>query len=475
MASGARSDAAPRRPAHPPSAATRFPGSRPGANQLLSGSLTRGLLSLAGPMFASAMLQNAQSLIDLFWVGRLGSAAVAALAMSGTILMLLFPVVMGMSTGTVALVARAIGAGRDEEASHAASHSLFLGLVSGIVMGAVGWYCTPALCHLLGAEAQVADLAGQYLRVSFIGAFTVFVLFLGNSALQGAGNAVLPMLAMLLANVINIVVDPLLIFGWLGCPRMGVRGAAWATVASQAVAAGLVVFRLARGAGRIRLGNWWRFEPAVAWRILRIGIPGTGQMLSRSLMAVVLFHIVARCGTAAMAAYGIGLRFHSIILLPAFALGNAAATMVGQNLGAGQPGRARTAAWLATGMDMILMGASALVLAAFAAPFTRVFDSNPVVVATGAAYLRTVSPSYVFAALGIVLGRALNGAGDTVPTMIITVLSLWGLQVPVAVWFARSFAVPTQGIWWAIALAMTANGLRTAAWFQTGRWQRARV
>ena len=441
-------------------------------NELTSGNVLSCLLKLAGPMFASTMLQNLQSLIDLFWVGKLGSNSVAALAMSGTILMLLFPIVMGAATGTVAMVSRFVGARQLDKASDTAGQSLLVALLIGIATGLLGWFFADDLCRLLGADESVTRLARDYLGISFLGCFTVFVLFIGNSALQGAGNTMLPMFAMLLANIINIVLDPILIYGLLGFPRLEVSGAAWATVISQTVAAMLVVAFLSRGISGLHVRfTRWRFQPALIWTLIRIGIPSSGQMLSRGLMSMILMRIVALCGTAAIAGYGIGLRFHMIILMPAFVLGNAAATMVGQNLGAEKPDRARAAAWLATGIDEVIMVASAALMLAFAPAFVRWFDPNPEVVQMGSDYLRTVSPFYVFTALAIVLGRALDGAGQTMATMIFTIITLWGLQVPLALFMSRATQPATQGIWWAIAIAVTAHGLMVTGWFLTGRWK----
>ena len=441
-------------------------------SDLTTGPILKSLMKLAGPMFAGAMLQNFQSIINLFWVGKLGSNAVAALAMSGTILMLLFPIVMGAATGTVAMVSRFVGAGRLDEASDTAGQSLLVALLIGVGTGLVGWFFADDLCRLLGADESVSRLARDYLGISFLGCFTIFVLFIGNSALQGAGNTILPMFAMLLANIINIVLDPILIYGLLGFPRLEVCGAAWATVISQAAAAGLVVVFLSRGVAGLHVRvSRWRLQPTLVWTLLRIGIPSSGQMLSRGLMALILMRIVALCGTAAIAGYGIGKRFHMIILMPAFVLGNAAATMVGQNLGAGRPDRSKSAAWMATGIDVVIMAASAALMLAFAPPFVRLFDANPEVVRVGADYLRTVSPFYVFTALAIVLGRALDGAGQTMATMIFTIISLWGLQVPLAFFMSRTMQPATQGIWWAIGIAMTVHALMVTGWFLTGRWK----
>lgn len=446
------------------------------ANDLLDGPLSRGLVKLAGPMFVSAMLQNAQSLIDLFWVGRLGSSAVAALAVSGAVLMALFPVVMGMSTGTVAIVSRAVGAGRYDEASRAGGQSLLAALLFGLLAGSVGFFFAAPLCRLLGAEEDVVRIGAPYLQVSFLGSFTVFLLFIANSILQSAGDAVVPMCAMLLANALNMVLDPIMIFGLLGLPPMGVQGAALATVLAQAAAVVLVLAVLHRGHGgvRVTLGAW-RLHGALLWRLARIGVPSSGQMLSRSLMTMVLMRVVAGCGTAAVAAYGIGVRFHMIVLMPAFTLGNAAATLVGQNLGAGRPDRSQRAAWLATGMDVLIMLASAAALMLFAAPLIRIFNTHDEVVRIGSDYLRTVSPFYVFAALSIVLGRALQGAGETVAPMVTTIVSLWVVQVPLAVYLAQRFEPATRGIWYSIAATLVVNGLMVAACFHQGRWKNRKV
>jgi len=438
--------------------------------------LLRGILTLAGPMFVSAILQNVQSLIDLFWVGHLGSDAVAALAISGTTLMLLFPLIIGMAAGTMAVVSRRFGEGRPDKASEAGGQSLALSLVFGLTTGLVGWMVARKVCVLLGATPEVATLAVSYLKISFLGSFSMFMLFIGNTILQAAGNAIVPMLTMILANLLNLVLDPVMIFGLCGMPRLEIRGAALATVTAQLVSVGVVQALLCSGRLRVHIHlSSWRLRPALAAQLMRIGFPGTGQMLSRSLMALVLMRIVAGCGTAAVAAYGIGLRFHMIALMPAFALGNAAGAMVGQNLGAGKPQRAQAAAWLAAAMDVVITIVSAAVLTIWAPALIRVFDANPQVVAVGAAYIRTTSLFYVFVGVAIVLGRGLIGAGDTVPPMVFTIISLWGFQVPLAVVLSRTVTPPTQGIWWAIACAVTVHGILVAGWFLLGKWKKKKV
>ena len=439
---------------------------------LTEGHVLHGLWRLAMPMLVSGVLQNLQSLIDLFWVGSLGACAIAAVAMSGTVLMVLFPVLIGISIGTIALVARMAGAKRWQEANEAVGQSLMLAFVLGSICGLAGWYFSGRLFSLLGADPDVTVLGYSYIRILLLWSFAVFVLFTGNSALQGAGDTLTPMIIMGSANVLNIVLDPVFIFGFGPFSGMGVRGAAVATVIAQAIAVSALLFILFKGKSRIhvRLAGW-KLDLNLCWRVLRIGIPGSAQMLSRSLIGALMMRIVAGSGIAAVAAYGTCLRFHFIMLMPIFALGGAAATMVGQNLGAGKPERARNVAWLAAGITMVFMALAAAVIVTFSQVLIRLFNSDPDVVQIGSCYLRVVLPFFVFAALGIVMCRALNGAGETLAPMILTVITLWGLQVPLAILFSRLWQPATLGIWWAIAIAMAVNGLLMAAWFEKGKWK----
>jgi putative MATE family efflux protein len=455
----------------------RSNGLNPRANNLTSGSILKGLLGLTGPMLASAVLQNLQSVIDLFWVGKLGSESIAGVAIGGVVLTMLFPLIMGTSLGTVALVSRSVGSGRYDEASAITGNSLVLSIMTGAVMGVIGWIFTEPLCRMLGASPGIVEKGTEFLHIMFLGSFTVFLLFTANSAIQGAGNAVTPMVVMVLANVLNIILAPIFIFGLLGMPRMEVMGAAFATVLAQLFAAAVVVVRLEKGVGCLRVREKdWTISGEITMRLIRVGIPSTGQMLSRSLMAFALMKIVSACGTAAQAAFGIVVRFDMILLMPAFALGNATAAMVGQNLGACKPDRAARAAWTAAGLGMFIMAVAALLMFVFAPQLIWCFSRDSAeVIKIGTAYLRTASPFLVAGAAAIVLGRALQGAGDAMPPMIITIVSLWCVQVPLAMYWSRIWQPPTQGIWWANAVTALSHGILTTAWFQSGRWKRKTV
>lgn len=464
-------------PSPPNKMTVRAPdGTGKNRSSLTGGPLAPAIVRLAGPMLVSAVLQNAQSLIDLFWVGRLGSDAVAALALSGTVLMILFPLLMGIATGTVALVSRATGAGDLRQASLQAGRSIGLALLSGIILGLI---CLPLIgiaCELLGASPPVAAQAVRYLRIMLLGIFSACVLFVANSAMQGSGNTVTPMLIMALANLLNMALDPLFIFGLGPLPGSGVAGAAAATITSQLTASLLGITILMRGKTRLKV-LWRDLVPnrRDSVKLLRIGMPSMAQMLSRSLMGLVIFRIIAGQGTATVAGYGIGMRLHIVLLMPCFVLGNSAATMVGQNLGANRPQRARRAAWTTVAINSALMAVSATLAVWLAELVVGLFDQNPEVVRVGASYLRTVTPFYIFAGLAIVLDRALNGAGCTMSTMIFTVLTLWGMQVPLALGLSRVTSPAYVGVWWAICIATLSHAVLSTAWFETGRWQKKKI
>jgi putative MATE family efflux protein len=339
----------------------------------------------------------------------------------------------------------------------------------------VGGFLAKDFLSWLGAKDEVAHLGAQYLRIYFMGSSAMYILVMGSSIFQGAGNTTVPMFAMMLATLLNMVLDPLLIYGLVGFPRLGVRGAATAAVVSQAIAAVLVLGLLSKGSKVIRVHpGRWRLG-AMAGKVLAIGLPSSGQLLSRSLMGLALMGIVARSGTAAVAAYGIGLRFHMMILIPAFSFGNALSTLVGQNLGARRPDRAQSATWLAVGIGEAIMAASIVFLMAFAPWLVERFDKNPEVIRIGAVYLWLVSPAHLFATLAIILGRALQGAGATLAPMVITLVALWGLQVPLAVGLSKIVQPSVVGIWWAINIATLVHGVMLVVWFQTGRWKRVEL
>lgn len=430
------------------------------------------VIALALPLMVVAALNTTQSLIDMFWVGRLGPSSIAAVAISGTIIMVLFTLIFGVSTGTIALVARSIGAKDQETANAVATQSIYIASSMAVILVVLGLLFTDKLFMVLGASADVLKAGTGYLKILLLGGITMFVLFVGNSILQGAGDTVTPMKLMVMANVINIILDPIFIFG-IGVPRLNTSGAAVATIISQAVSGICVVWMLANGKSAIHI-NLKKLKLSLKHikAILKIGFPSAMQIFFRSSMGIMIISIVAGFGTFAVAAYGIGMRLQMVILMPAFALGGAAATLVGQNLGAGEPLRAKKSAWVATIFDLIIMAFIALLFFLFADKIIGLFNKNSEVIRLGAQYIRVTTPFYIFIAFGIVLNRALGGAGDTFVPMIITLLSLWGFQIPMAVFLSKNTPMGVTGVWWAVGLTSILNGMLILGWFETGRWKR---
>ena len=439
--------------------------------ELTSGPITPKVLSLTGPLMVIAILNSTLHLIDMFWVGKLGKDSIAAVAIGGTIMMVVFATLIGLTRGTVALVSRYVGAKDTKNADAAASQSIVLGLIIALAAILVGLLFTDKLLLILGASPEVLKIGSSYLKILLVGGITMVLLYFGNSILQAEGDTVTPMKFMFLSNIINIILDPIFIFGLGTIPRMETSGAALATVLSQAIPACLVLILLYTRRSKVHIHiSQFKIKLAFLKEMIKIGLPASLQMFFRSIMGVVLMGIVASFGTVAVAAYGIGMRLQMVVLMPAFAFGGAAATLVGQNLGARKSKRAQRSAWTATSLDMIIMAFVAILFFIFAPQIVGFFTKDKNIISLGTEFLRVTAPFYLFIPLGVVLGQALAGAGDTTAPMFITLLSLWGFQVPMAIFLSRVWGV--SGIWWANAFASILHGILVMSWFTTGRWKK---
>ncbi len=443
---------------------------------LTEGNILNNIFILALPLLVRAVLGSFQSVIDMFWVGKLGHQALAGVAMGGTIVMVLFPLLIGIGSGTTVMVARAIGAKNREAADNAATQSIIIALITAAILCLIGILFSRQLLELLRAGPEVTIIGQGYLKVILAGGIAMTMLFLCGSILQGAGDTITPMKIMGLSVVANIIIDPFLIFGWCGLPALGVKGAALATITAEGAGAIFLLYILFKGKSHIHIRfDKYKINFAVIWQILRIGVPTSVQMLFRNLMNLVLMAIVAGYGTYAVAAYGIGLRLRMMFLLPAFAFGTAAATLVGQNLGAQQPERAHKTAWLAVLINAAGMALIGIVLFIFSDTVIGLFNKNPDVLLIGIRYLKITSLFFPAIAFGVVCGRAINGAGDTIPPMIITFVSLWLIQIPLALILPKYTILGLDGIWWAISIATLIQGILALLWFERGTWKLKKV
>ncbi|MCK5381511.1 MAG: MATE family efflux transporter [Candidatus Latescibacteria bacterium] len=441
---------------------------------LTEGGIVRNIGHLALPMMIGNVLQNAFSIVDMIFVGRLGPSAIAAVGMSGVVLGFLFVVIIGIYTGTVALVARFIGAKNPSEAENVAMQSLFLGGFCYAAIAIMGYPLAPFILRVLGGTEEVVGQGVPYIRIMFLGSFAMIFTVVLSSVLRAAGDAITPLKILTLATVLNIGLDPLLIFGWGPFPRLGVAGSALATVIARGLGAALLLWIFLRGNGVIHLKiARARIDLALLGRIIRIGIFASIQGILRNISGVVLTRLVAMYGTYAVAAYMIGMRLQMMVMMSAFGLAGAVATLVGQNLGAHKPERAARTAWITVGVGFAIMTVLGIFYIVFSRSIIGVFNKDPEVLRIGMQYLRICAGAFGFIGLSIILGRALSGAGDTVSPMVITAIGLLGIRLALSLLF--SWKLGLTGIWLGITASTIIQGLMVGVWFHTGRWKLKRV
>jgi len=437
-----------------------------------AGSLNRAILLLAVPMVLEMVLESLFAVVDVLWVGRLGANAVATVGLTESLLSLVFAVGMGLSLSTTAMVARRIGEKDPEGAAVAAVQAIVLGLVISLAIGLPCFLFAPNLLQLMGATPEIVSVGSGYTRICLGGSFAVLLLFLNNAIFRGAGDAAIAMRLLWVSNIINLILDPCLIFGLGPFPRLGVTGAALATFIGRSIGVLYQFYRLWKGTERIRiLARQVRVRIDVLWRLVRVSLTGILQFAIAHTSWIGLVRIVSMFGAAALAGYTIAIRIVIFAILPSWGLSNAAATLVGQNLGAGKPDRAEKAVWRTGFYNMIFLGAVGLVFILFAEPVVRLFIRDNSVVPLGAACLRIISCGNIGYAYGMVMLQAFNGAGDTVTPTIVNFFGFWLLEIPLAYWLAIPLHMQSNGAFWAIVIAEAAIAGASAILFRRGKWK----
>jgi putative MATE family efflux protein len=436
----------------------------------------RAIVMLAVPMVMEMAMESIFAVADVFWVAHLGADAVATVGLTESILTLIYTLAMGLSIGATALVARRIGERDPEGASRAAAQSILMGIVLSLAIAVLGAWKASALLRMMGASAGVVEIGSGFTRIMLGGNITIVLLFLINAVFRGSGDAAIAMRVLWLGNIINIVLGPCFIFGPGPFPALGVTGAAVATNIGRGTAVIFQLVTLARGAGRIRIARrHLNADLAVATSVLRLSGSGTIQILIGTASYVGLVRILSTFGSSALAGYTIGIRIIIFALLPSFGISNAAATMVGQNLGARRPDRAESAVWRAAFYNMMFLGAVGLVFLAFARPIIGLFTSDPAVQPFAVGCLRIVSLGFVFYAVGMVLTQSFNGAGDTWTPTLINLFVFWLWEIPLAWFLSRHTGLGPFGVFVALALAYSTLAVVSAVVFRRGRWKEVRV
>ncbi len=442
-------------------------------HQLTEGGLRKNIWKLALPMMAGAVLQNIFSLADLFFIGKLGYIAVAALSISGAVMSVMLMLIMGIATGTTALVAHFVGKQDYENADNTTFQTLLLGIISSILILLIGLFGTTPLLKLFGARGEVLPPAVIYLKINFI--YSIFIFsFVGlNQALRGAGDAVTPLKILIIANLINIILDPLLIFGFGPFPRMGIAGSAAATVFSRAVGMFFLLFHLLFRPSAIHLHKgMFRINIPLMGKIVKIGIFASLQVLLREMSFLMLIRLIASFGAPTLAAFGICSRLRMVIMMPGFGLANASAIMIGQNMGAGSPKRARASGWEAVRAYQTIIFPMIFFFIIFASFLISVFSQQPEVVRIGAIFLRFLSATLPFVAISIVLGRSVSGAGDTLAPAIITGIAKLLFCIPLAYLLSLFFHLNQNGIWLAMSASDILGSIIFLWYFKKDTWQK---
>jgi putative MATE family efflux protein len=439
------------------------------------GPIGHAIFLLAVPMVLETVLESVFAVVDVFFVSRLGADAVATVGLTESMMVLVYTLAMGLGIGATATVARRIGEKDPEGAAHAAAQAVMLGVIIAVMLGVVGVFAAPTLLRVLGASPGVLANS-NFTRVMLGGCVNVVMLFLINAIFRGAGDAVIAMRVLWLANSINIVLGPMLIFGVGPFPRLGVVGAAVATNIGRGTGALYALSRLVRPGSRVRVTmHHFRLDLALMWQMIRLSGSGTFQILVGGASWIGLVRVVSSFGSTALAGYTIGFRIIMFALLPSWGLSNAAATMVGQALGAKKPDRAERAVLIAGRYNVWFLGGVGIVFVALAGPIVSLFTSDATVAFYAVNCLRIVALGFPFYAYGMVLTSAFNGAGDTWTPTWINLFVFWLWEIPLAYVLAVPLKMGPRGVYISILLAYSTLALISAWLFRKGRWKGIRV
>lgn len=439
------------------------------------GSITRAISLLAIPMVLEMAMESLFSVVDMFFIAHLGADAVATVGLTESLLTPLFAVALGLSMGTTAIVARRIGEKDPEGASVAAAQAIVAGIAISAVAGVLGYLFAPDLLRMMGAREGVLQQVG-YTRTILGGSATIFFLFLINAAFRGAGDPAIAMRALWLANLINIILNPVLILGLGPFPALGVNGSAIGTTIGRAIGVTYQVFILRSGRAQIRVRlSTVRPQWRVMAGLVRVSLGGMLQYAINVASWIVLVRIAAFFGSAAIAGYTVGIRIILFGILPSWGLSNAAATLVGQNLGAGKPERAERSVWLSGFYNMVFLGSVGVIFITFAHPIVSLFTGDREVARIAATTLRYISYGYLFYAYGMVIVQSFNGAGDTYTPTLINLFCYWMWQIPLAWWLAFHAGFGVSGVFVAIAISESTLAVAGALAFRRGTWKQQRV
>jgi putative MATE family efflux protein len=440
------------------------------------GSVIRNLVGLSWPMMVHESFYMVGQVVDMIWVGKLGSNSIAGVGIASVISTISESAMMGLIVGMTAMIARFVGAGDARGANHVARQAFVISFTYGAVATVIAVPFAGPILGLFGLEAVVVVEGVAYMRTLFAGSVAMAFWFMCLSIMRASGDSVNPMRISIFVRCIHVLLDPFLIFGWWIFPRMGVSGAALSNVVAQTLGMSISFWILFSGRTRLRLTmSNFRVDPGTIWRIIRIGIPAGVMSIQRSLGNLVLAWLLVPFGTLAVAAHSLYQRVLMVLFLPSWALGMGSGVLVGQNLGARQPERAERTGWLATGIVEAIMLLASVAILVWAEAVIHIFTDESDLVEIGGVFLRIATAGFIVSGLVTILQQSIAGAGDTLPPMIIGLVTVWAVQIPLAYFLPQATTLGVYGVRWAIVAGMVAGAVAYAIYFRLGRWKRKRV
>jgi len=440
------------------------------------GPIVSNLLLISWPMVVMELLYMVSQIVDMVWVGRLGSVAIAGVGLANIVIMIVMTMDFGLIMGLRAMIARFIGVGDIRGASNVAGQAILIGVVWGALITVVGILLAEPVLRLFGAEAAVVAEGAAYMRVMFAGWVIMELLIMCLFSIQSSGDTIRPMVLEACMRVVHVAICPVLVLGWWIVPGMGVSGAALSNIIVHSLGVVVLLFILFKGYSRLRLVfSDFRPVPGIVWRILKIGIPALIMNLQKSLGDVILTWLIVPFGTVAVAAHSLNCRLEMFFMAIAMGLGGGAAVLIGQNLGAAQPEQAKKSGWFAVGFVEIFMVAFAAAILLWAEHIIGIFTTEPELVEVGSIFLRIAVAGYLMMGIVFVLQSGIAGAGDTLAAMIFSVGMTWVVLLPLAFFLPGVAGLGVLGVRWAIVAGAFAGALALMAYFLKGRWLAKKV
>ncbi len=445
---------------------------RGSSRDFTQGPIGLAIFLLAVPMILEMSMESLFAVVDIFFVAKLGAGAVAIVGLTESVMALIYAVAFGLAVGATATVARRTGEKDEAGAARSAAHVIYVGIIISLFISTIGIIFAPWILTLLGGQPEIIAEGSRFMRIMLGGNAAVVFIFLLNAVFRGAGDAAIAMRVLIFANGLNIVLSPCFIFGVGFFPELGVTGAAVGTTIGRSCGVLFAAWYLFRPGGRIHISrDSWRFDPSLLWKLIKLSSTAVFQLLVATASWTALMPIIAGFGEVAIAGYVIALRVVMFALLPALGLSNAAATMVGQNLGAEQPDRASAAVWKAAGFNAAFYFLVGLIFLFLSHPIIGFFTAESEVLNYGTSALHIIAFGFAFYGLGMVLETAFNGAGDTWTPTYLNILVFWVFEIPLAYTLAYYFGWGPEGVFWAITLAFSLLAIASGIMFKRGKWK----